>query len=114
LTVSMTFLDYLVEFLETGRCELPGKQRVEEDYFLRAAFACSIFEREVYKRLGNVSESSYKRFYHSLILLLHSHLNDISSLDLKSRNVLLRNLDSAAELLPEFSVEISIISKSLL
>lgn len=110
-----SFLENLQNFFKSGKIELPGQSLDCQADVTRAVIACSLFEREVYKRLGSVSYSSYVKFYDTLLSYLDQcSLDNISSLDSRSKDILQRNLDSAAEYFPEKIANISQISKLVL
>lgn len=79
-----------------------------------AVLACQKFERLVYKRLGSVPRSWYEIFYTNLLEVLIRDSNLLPGLDPKSKSILARNLDSAAEVLPSHISDISKISSLLL
>ena len=109
------FLENLQNFFKTGKINLPGRSLECPEDATRAAVACSLFEREVYKRLGNVSSSSYSRFYGFFLdYLIQGNPSLFLTLDSQSKDILQRNLDSAAEYFPDRIVDISRISKLVL
>lgn len=109
------FLENLQNFFKTGKVDLPGRSLECPEDASRAVVACSLFEREVYKRLGTISSSSYSRFYGCFLdYLVQGSPLLFSALDSQSKDILQRNLDSAAEYFPDRITDISRISRLVL
>lgn len=77
-----------------------------DDYAIRAVRYCRMFERLVYKRLGNIPSHVYRDFYSVLVDFLYRQEDSTPLLNLNShdKEVLRRNLDSAAEFLSYSSI----------
>ena len=111
-----SFFEILSDLLQTGNLNLPGKEQTGLNYAEAAALACSLFEREAYKRLGTIPASFYTKFYRMLVFTIgvQSNTLPLARLDPKSKLVLQRNLDAAASYIPEEGLIIAHISKILL
>lgn len=99
------FLEKIQNFLNTGYLDIPGKECQVSGMVPRLVLACSLFERESYKNIENVSAEQYrsfcKMFTSALVSVSLSEFNSsISSLDFKSRDLLLRGIEYSSK---EFS-----------
>lgn len=115
----MTFNEFLEKikiFLETGTLDLPGKECQVSDTVYRLAQACSLFEREKYKRLGSISEGQVRffciNFSHTLFSIPSSEFEvKLLSLDSRSRDFILRGIEYSSATFP--SLDFSEYSKFL-
>lgn len=90
------------------------KQSLENSSIAYVVTACSSFEREVYRSLGNMPVGNYQKFYSLILVRLESEdTASFATLDKKSCDILLRNLDTAMEVLPESCSVVSRISTLL-
>lgn len=110
------FLEKLQEFLDTGNLDIPGKECQVSDNLQRLVKACYLFERESYKRLGDVPASSYSTFCKIFITHLtripyEEYEQKVVSLDFRSKDLLLRGIEYSVK---EFSsLDLSPYSKFL-
>lgn len=108
------FLENLNNFLTTGNLEIPGKECQVADPISRLALACSLFEREKYKHLGEISDGQISRFCTMFITHLFSisdFPSSVLSLDFKSRDLLLRGIEYSSKVFP--NLELSDYSRYL-
>lgn len=110
------FLEKLQSFLDTGYLDIPGKECQVPDPVQRIVLACSLFERESYKNLGNVSSRQYSFFSQIFTATLTSISPEVfaqsaSSLDSKSKDFILRGIEYSSQEFP--LLDLSCYSKSL-
>lgn len=110
------FLEKLQSFLDTGYLDIPGKECQVPDLVQRMVLACSLFERESYKNLDNISSRQYSFFSQIFTSALTSiNPEDFAqaalSLDSKSKDFILRGIEYSSREFP--LLDLSCYSRSL-